>query len=100
MYESEKKIQPARPSLLAGSLITALGIFPFQGNYESGNRGARGEIRPSRLNFLFALVLKFLERQNFHSFVGPISAIKAFLDPQRDSLSLPEASTPRAHKFP
>ena len=35
--------------------------------------GCRVEIRPSRLNFPLALVLKFLERKMFHSFVGPLS---------------------------
>ena len=47
--------------------------FRKKEKFRERRSGGWAEIRPRRLNFLFALVLKFLERQNFHSFVGPLS---------------------------
>ena len=49
--------------------------FVKNDKFRARRSGCRGQTWPSRLNFLFALVLKFLERQNFHSFVGPLTII-------------------------
>ena len=57
--------------------------FGKKDKFRERRSACQGETRPSRLNFLFALVLKFLERQNFHSFVGPLSAALLSFSPAR-----------------